>query len=331
MKAVVVRAHGGPAVLEWIDVPTPQAGPGQVLIRHEAIGVNFVDVQHRRGEPYPMSVPFTPGIEAAGVVEAVGARVRGFAPGNRVAYAGPMGTVYAQFGLVDGQRLVHLPNAVSCELAASVLLHGMTAHALTGGAYRVRSGDRVLIHGAAGGVGALLVQLSKRRGGVVIGTVSSPEKAAFVRELGADHAIVTGASDFEAETRRITAEAGVDVVYDSVGRSTFDAGLRLLRSRGHMVVYGLSSGNISAFDLNRLSGITGAAERGSLFVTWATLNDYNATRRELVRRAGDVLSWAGDGTVSVRIAERLPLSEAWRAHELLEQRRVIGKVLLLPD
>ena len=307
MKSIVVRAHGGPAVLEWVDVPTPRAGPGQVLVRHEAIGVNFVDVQHRRCEPYPMSVPFTPGIEAAGVVEAVGAWVRRFAPGDRVAYARPMGTVYVEFGLVDGQRLVHLPNGLSCELAASVLLHGMTAHALTEGAYRVHSGDRVLVHGADGGVGALLVQLSKRRGGVVIGAVSSPEKAAFVRERGADHVIVTGESDFETETRRITEGAGVAVVYDSVGRSTFYAGLRLLRSRGHMVVYGLSSGNIPAFDLNRLSGITGAAERGSLFVTWATLNDYNATRRELVRRAGDVLTWAGNGTISVRIAERLPL------------------------
>jgi NADPH:quinone reductase len=329
MKAIVVRAHGGIEALQLEDMPIPVPEADQVLVQHKVIGVNFVDVQHRRGEPYPITLPFTPGIEAAGVVEAVGRAVNGFRVGDRVAYAGPMGSVYGEFGVVNGGRLVHLPDATSFELAASVLLQGMTAHALTESAYRVQRGDVALIHAAAGGVGSMLVQMCKRRGATVIATASSPDKAAYARELGADHTIATRETDFAAEVQRITSD-GVNVVYDAVGRDTFDAGLRLLRARGHMVIYGLSSGSIPPFDINRLSGITGSGERGSLFVTWATLNDYNAAREDLLWRARDVLTWAAEGTIKVRIAERLPLAEAARAHELLESRGVVGKVVLIP-
>ena len=328
MQAIVIRDHGGPEVLRSEDVPVPVPGPAEVLVRHHAIGVNFVDTQHREGKPYPVKLPLIPGTEAAGVIAAVGSAVTGCWVGDRVGYAGPMGSVCAEYGVVAADRIVPVPDAVSFEQAAAVLLQGMTAHALTQSVYAVQPGDYVLIHAASGGVGLNLVQMAKQRGGIVIGTVSSAGKADAVRAAGADH--ILEYADFAAETLRITAGAGVQVIYDGVGQATFDQSLPLLRAMGHMVVYGLASGNIPPFDVNRLSGITGSGERGSLFLTWATLSDYNARPEDLQRRAADVLGWVANETLRVTIAAVLPLAEAAQAHRLLESRQTIGKIVLIP-
>lgn len=328
MQAIVIRDHGGPEVLRSEDVPVPVPGPAEVLVRHHAIGVNFVDTQHREGKPYPVKLPLIPGTEAAGVIAAVGSAVTGCRVGDRVGYAGPMGSVCAEYGVVAADRIVPVPDAVSFEQAAAVLLQGMTAHALTQSVYAVQPGDYVLIHAASGGVGLNLVQMAKQRGGIVIGTVSSAGKAEAVRAAGADH--ILEYADFAAETLRITGGAGVQVIYDGVGQATFDQSLPLLRAMGHMVVYGLASGNIPPFDVNRLSGITGSGEKGSLFLTWATLSDYNARPEDLQRRAADVLGWVANETLRVTIAAVLPLAEAAQAHRLLESRQTIGKIVLIP-
>lgn len=330
MKAVLVQAHGGPDVLQVVVLPDPSPTGDQVLVQHHAIGVNFVDTQHRAGVPYPISLPLIPGTEAVGVVTAIGPDVTEFRPGDRVGFAGYMSGVYADASVVPQSRLVPIPDTVTCDQAAAVLLQGMTAHALTESVYAVRAGDVVLIHAAAGGVGMYLVQLAKRRGATVIGTVSSKDKARAIDQAGADYSILYTETDFEAETKRITGGEGVHVVYDSVGRTTFDKSMNVLRAKGHMVVYGLTSGSVPPFDINRLSGITGGGTQGSLFLTWPTLNDYAARREDLLWRAQDVLNWTANGELIPQIAATLPLADATHAHALLEQRQVVGKVLLHP-
>jgi NADPH2:quinone reductase len=330
MKAIFIRKHGGPETLRLEDIPIPTAQGHQVLVRNQAIGVNFVDIQHRSGDPYPIALPFIPGIEASGIVEAIGERVSEFKVGDRVAYAGYMGGNYADYTLVPEEKLVPIPKGMSFELAAASLLQGMTAHALSHSVYPIKVKDTVLIHAAAGGVGLLLVQMAKTRGATVIGTVSTQEKAELAKTMGADHMIVYTQQDFEKETLRLTQAEGVHAVYDAIGKDTFDKGIKVLRSQGYMVVYGLSSGSVPPFDINRLSGITGSGNNGSLFLTWATASDYTRKRHDLLWRSKDVFSWVADGSLKVHIARTLPLSRAAEAHQLLESRKSSGKLLLTP-
>lgn len=322
MKAIRVTATGGPDALRLEDVPRPQPGAGQALVRIEAAGVNFVDVYQRTGL-YPIPGPFTPGQEAGGVVEAVGAGVTGIKPGDRVAYTGVLGA-YAEYAAVPAERLVPLPEGVSTRQGAALMLQGMTAHYLATSTYPLRPGDACLVHAAAGGVGLLLVQIAKLRGARVIGTVSTPEKAALARAAGADEVILYTEQDFEAEVKRLTGGAGLQVVYDSVGRTTFEKGLNCLAPRGMMVLYGQSSGPVGPFDAQVLN------RKGSLFLTRPSLHHYVATRRELLERAGDVLGWFRAGKLDLRIGREFPLERAADAHRELEGRRTTGKVLLLP-
>lgn len=330
MKAIVIRQHGGPEVLKVEDIPIPIPQENEVLVKNQAIGVNFVDTQHRAGLNYPVTLPLIPGIEAAGIVAAVGRGVSEFKVGDRVGYAGYMGGNYAAYTAVPEAKLVPVPNNVSFELAAAALLQGMTAHCLAYSVYPIKEKDSVLIQAAAGGVGLFLVQLAKRRGATVIGTVSTAEKVELVKAVGADHVILYSQADFATETMRLTHGEGVHAVYDSVGRTTFDQGINVLRTQGHMIVFGLSSGPVPAFDINRLSGITGSGNKGSLFLTWATLSDYAAKREDLLWRARQVLEWVGEGSLAVHIAGTFPLDKADEAHQLLESRQIGGKVLLLP-
>jgi NADPH:quinone reductase len=330
MKAIRIYEHGGPEILLITDIAIPEPHAKEVLVKNEAIGVNFVDTQHRASLYYPVDLPLILGIEAAGVVEAIGPEVSEFAVSDRVGYAGYMGGVYAEYTVVPEARLVPVPSTVDATMAAASLLQGMTAHFLAHEAYAVREGDTVLIHAAAGGVGLLLVQMTKKRGATVIGTVSSIEKAQVAREAGADHVIIPTQMDFATETMRLTDGRGVHVVYDSVGRMTFDNSLNVLRARGSMVVFGLSSGPVPPIDMNRLSGITGSGTNGSLFLTFATLNDYASRRQDLLRLARDVLYWIAEGSLSVRLAGTFPLAQATEAHRLLESREVAGKLVLVP-
>ena len=322
MKAIRIHEFGGPEVLRIEDVPVPQAGPGQALIKISAIGVNYLDIYHRTGV-YPLPLPLTPGTEAAGVIAALGEGVTDLAEGQRVAYAGPIGA-YAEYAVVPAARLVPLPKGTSDEQAAAVLLQGMTAHYLVDGIFPVKSGDRVLIHAAAGGVGQLLVQMAKQRGAQVFGTVSTKEKAAQVRELGADEVILYTSQDFEAEVKRLTDGRGVDVVYDSVGRDTFEQSLNSLRPRGMMVLFGQSSGVVPPIDPNILQ------HKGSLFLTRPTLGHYTATREELLFRAGAVFDATADGSLKLQIAQSYPLAEAAQAQRDLAGRATAGKLLLIP-
>lgn len=329
MNAIFIREHGGTEVLRLEEIPVPMPKHKEVLVKNKAVGVNFVDTQHRAGENYPVNLPLIPGIEASGVVEAVGERVTEFKVGDRVGYAGYMGGDYAEYTLVPEEKLVPIPDSVSFELAAS-LLQGITAHALTHSVYPIKQNDTVLIHAAAGGVGLLLVQMAKRRGATVIGTVSSAEKAELAKSVGADHVIVYTKDDFETETMRLTNNEGVHAVYDGVGKTTFDKGIKILRAQGYMVVYGLTSGSVPPFDINRLSGITGSGNKGSLFLTWATSSDYTSKREDLLWRASDVFTWIADGSLEVHIAQTLPLAKAEEAHRLIESRKASGKILLIP-
>jgi NADPH2:quinone reductase len=330
MKAIVIRTHGGPVVLQVEDVPVPTPNGHDVVVKNYAIGVNFVDTQHRAGANYPVNLPLIPGIEAAGVVEAVGSAASLFKAGDCVAYAGYMGGDYAEFTVVPEARLVPVPDGVRFELAAAVLLQGMTAHALSHSVYPIQPNDAVLIHAAGSGVGLLLTQMAKRRGATVIGTASSAEKIKLARSLGADHVIDYSREDFAEATMRLTGGEGVHAVYDGIGRDTFDGSIRALRAKGHMVVYGLTSGPVPPFDINRLSGITGSGNKGSLFLTWATNSDYTSSREDLLWRARDVLGWAAEGSLRMPIAHTLPLAEAAEAHRLIESRRVVGKFILIP-
>lgn len=322
MNAIRIHALGGPEVMRLDDVPTLEPGPGDVVVRVEAVGVNFIDVYQRTGL-YKLPTPFTPGQEAAGTVAAVGSGVTDLVVGDRVAYAGVMGA-YAEFAVVPADQAVPVPDGVSTRLAAAVMLQGMTAHYLATSTYPLRPGDTCLLHAAAGGVGLLLTQMAKRRGATVIGTVSTADKAALARGAGADHVIRYDEQDFLAETRRVTGGAGVQVVYDSVGRDTFEQGLDALARRGTMVLFGQSSGPVAPLDPQVLN------RKGSLYLTRPTLGAYTATRAELLARAGEVLSAVRDRTLDVRIGLELPLARAADAHRELEARRTTGKVVLLP-
>lgn len=321
MKAIVVRAYGGPDVLEYADVPTPVPGPGEALVRISASGVNFIDVYHRTGN-YAGTLPFILGGEAAGVIEALGPGVRGFAPGDRVAACLVKGT-YAELAALPTDRLVAVPAGVDDRTAAAVLLQGMTAQYLTSSTYPLRRDETALVHAAAGGVGLLLTQVAKRRGARVIGTVSTEEKAKLARAAGADEVILYTEQDFEIEVKRLTADRGVSVVYDSVGKTTFEKSLNCLQRRGMLVSFGQSSGNAPAIEPLRLI-------RGSLFLTRPTLGDYIATTSELGERAGDVFGMVTRGELRVRADHVYPLADAAQAHRDLEARKTTGKLLLVP-
>lgn len=322
MKAIVVKQTGGPERLEMAELPVPSPGPKDALVKIASAGVNYIDIYFRTGL-YGAALPFTPGMEAAGVVEAVGAEVTEVAPGDRVAYAMVRGS-YAEYAAVPATLLVKIPGAVTFDLAAAVLLQGMTAHYLTNSTFPLKRGDTALIHAAAGGAGLLLVQMAKKRSARVLATVSTEAKAALAREAGADEVILYTEQDFEAEVRRLTTGRGVDVVYDSVGASTFAKGLNCLRPRGMMVLFGQSSGPVPPIDPNILN------QKGSLFLTRPGLGHYAGTRDELLWRAGDVLEAVGSGALNVRIDRKYPLAEAAQAHIDLAGRKTTGKLLLEP-
>jgi NADPH2:quinone reductase len=321
MQAMVVHEPGGPDALRYERLPLPEPGMGQARVKIEAIGLNFIDVYQRSGV-YKVPLPAVLGMEAAGTVEAVGQEVTDLEPGSRVAYAMHLGA-YADYALVPADRLVPVPEGVEIRQAAAVMLQGMTAHYLTHSTYPLRPGDVALIHAAGGGVGHLLVQVSKRRGARVIGTVSTEEKARLAREAGADETILYSQVDFEEEVRRLTGGTGVHVVFDSVGQATFEKSLRCLRPRGTMVLFGQSSGPVPTVE-------TGALARRSLFFTRPGLMSYVGGRQELLGRAGDLFQWLAAGTLKVSIDRTWPLAEAAAAHRYLEDRQTKGKVLLLP-
>jgi NADPH2:quinone reductase len=323
MKAVRVHACGGPDVLRYEDAPMPTPKPGEAVVKIAAAGVNFIDVQHRAGRYKPPGLPFTVGSEGAGTVTAVGPGVADVAIGDRVAYTMVLGT-YAEYAAAPAQRLVRLPDAIEFETAAAVMLQGLTAHYLTQSTYALKQGDTALVHAAAGGVGQLIVQAARIRGATVYGTVGSAAKAELARRAGAAAAIDYTRQDFEAEIKKLTNGRGVDVVYDSVGKDTFDRSLNCLRPRGLLALFGFSSGPVAPFDPAVLGN------KGSLFLTRPGLNQYIATREELVGRAQDLFSWLQSGKLEVTVDRTLPLSEAARAHEALEARRTAGKILLVP-
>jgi NADPH:quinone reductase len=322
MKAIQVPKTGGVEVLTLVDIPSPKPKPNEVLVKIAAAGVNYIDVQHREGR-YPVNPPFILGQEASGVVSEMGSDVKDFKPGERVAYTGIMGA-YAEFEAVPADRLVRLPAGITDHQAAAAMLQGMTAHYLTHSSYPLKKGDIALIHAAAGGVGLLLVQMAKNLGARVIATVSTEEKAKLAREAGADDVIFYTKQDFEIETKRLTDGMGVHVIYDGVGKTTFDQDLNVLRPRGYLVLFGASSGPVPPFDLNKL------AQKGSLFVTRPTLGHHIASHEELQQRASDVLNMISSGKLKLRIEHLYPLKEAQQAHRDLEGRKTTGKLLLIP-
>jgi NADPH2:quinone reductase len=323
MRAIRVHACGGPEALRYdeVQVPVPQAG--EALVEIAAAGVNFIDVQHRTGRYKPPALPFTLGSEAAGVVTAVGAGVTEVAVGDRVAYAMVLGA-YADYAVVPARRLVKVPAAVELQTAAAVMLQGLTAHYLTHSTYAIKPGDSALVHAAAGGAGQLITQVARLRGATVYGTVGGAAKAELARAAGAAATIDYRTQDFEAEIKTLTNGRGVDVVYDSVGKDTFDKSLNCLRPRGYLALFGFSSGPVAPFD----PAVLGA--KGSLFLTRPGLNQYVATREELTGRANDLFAWLAAGKLKVTIDRVLPLAEAALAHEALEGRQTAGKVLLVP-
>jgi len=323
MKAIRVHAPGGPEVLRFEDIPDPVPAEGQALVRIEAVGVNFIDVYHRTGLYKVPSLPFTLGQEAAGTVEAVGPGVSGVAVGDRVAYTAVMGS-YAEKAAVPADRLVKLPEGLTARDGAAAMLQGMTAHYLACSTYPLKPGDVCLVHAGAGGVGLLLIQIAKLRGARVFSTTSTEEKAALAREAGADEVILYTEQDFAAEARRLTDGRGVQVVYDGVGRATFDRSLDSLARRGMMVLFGQASGPVPPLDPTVLNA------KGSVYLTRPSLFHYIAEREELAARAGDVLGWIQEGRLKLRIGLELPLGEAAEAHHALEGRTTTGKVLLLP-
>ncbi len=321
MRAIRPNHTGGPEVLELQEVPTPSPGPSEALVRVEAAGVNYIDVYHRTGL-YPLPVPVPIGLEGAGTVERLGDGVRDLRAGQRVAWASVPGS-YATHVVAPADKLVPVPDGVPTEVAGGLLLQGMTAHYLTQTIIPLRAGLVCLVHAAAGGVGLLLIQLAKRAGARVIGTVSTEAKAALAKGAGADHVINYATSDFVAEVKRMTGGRGVDVAYDSVGQATFDGSLECLAPRGYLVLFGQSSGVVPPFDLARLG-------KGSFFLTRPSLVHYTATRGELLARAGDMLSLVAEGKLRVRIDRTFPLAQAADAHRALTGRATTGKVLLIP-
>ena len=322
MKAIQVSQTGGPEVLALVDLPEPKPKPNEAVVQIKAAGVNFIDVYFREGR-YPAQLPFVNGQEAAGVVTETGSDVKMFKVGDRVAYTGVLGS-YAEYAAVPESRLVKIPDALDFEQAAAAMLQGMTAHYLVHSTYKLQAGETALIHAAAGGVGRLLVQMAKRIGARVIATAGTQEKAQLARDAGADECIVYTEADFETETKRLTDGKGVNVVYDGVGKATFDKDLNVLVPRGFLVLFGGSSGAVPPFDLIQLS------QKGSLYVTRPTLGHYTATREELEWRAGEVLGWIAAGELKLRIHKAYPLVEAPQAHRDLEGRRTTGKLLLIP-
>lgn len=320
MRAIQVSRHGGPEVLELVELPDPEPGPGEVLVAVAVAGVNYVDTYHRSGL-YPIPPPFVLGNEGAGTVRAVGSDVTGVAVGDRVAWGGVIGS-YAGLAVVPVDKLVVLPDKVTEELGAALMVQGMTAHYLATSTYPIGDGDWALVHAAAGGVGQVLTQIVKLRGGKVLGTTSTLEKAELARGAGADD--VTSYEDFSARAREVTNGEGVSVVYDGVGKTTFHAGLDALRSRGLMVLFGQSSGPVPAIDLQQLK------TKGSLYVTRPTLDHYARGPEERRRRVVELFEWIETGRLSVRIGGRYPLRDAARAHQDLHRRHTKGKVLLLP-
>ncbi len=322
MKAIRIHETGGTEKLVYEDIPLPSPKPGQALVKIHAIGLNYIDVYYRTGL-YKSPLPFIPGMEAAGIVEAVGENATEVKPGDRVAYAGIIGA-YADYALVKSAQLVQLPDGLDFQMAAAVMLQGITAHYLTYSSFPLRKGETVLLHAAAGGVGLLLIQIAKKIGARVIGTVSSEEKAALAHNAGADHVILYTKDDFVDEVKRITGGTGVNVVYDSVGKTTFDKSLNCLKRRGMLVLFGQSSGSVPPFDLGILN------QRGSLYITRPGLGHYTATREELLWRASEVLNWVSDGSLKVHIDRVYPLREVAQAHQALEARKTVGKVVLQP-
>jgi NADPH2:quinone reductase len=322
MKAIQIQQTGGPEALTLTDLPIPTPGTGEVLVKIAASGVNFIDIYYREGR-YKTALPFIDGQEAAGTVEALGPGVTGFSIGDPVAWCNVLGT-YAEYGVVAADRVVPVPKHLDLKLAAAVLLQGMTAHYLVHSTFPLKSGDTALVHAAAGGVGLLLTQMASQVGARVIATVSTEEKADLARAAGAHEIILYTRTDFEAETKRITSGHGVDVVYDSVGKTTFEKSLNVLRPRGMMALFGGSSGAVPPFDLIELS------TRGSLFVTRPTLKHYVLTREDLLLRAGDVLKSVDAGKLTVRMEHTYPLGEARQAHIDLAGRKTTGKLLLIP-
>ncbi len=322
MRAIRVHQYGGLEALKIDDLPVPNPGVGEARVKIEAIGVNFIDIYHRMGR-YQGSLPLTLGQEAAGTVDAVGPNVTEVRPGDRVAYASVQGS-YAEFAIAPAWRLVPIPAGVDTKQAAAVMLQGMTAHYLSFSTYPLKEGETALVHAAGGGTGQLLVQLAKRRGARVIGTVSTEEKAALAREAGADEIILYTQTDFETEVKRLTDNAGVDVVYDSVGKDTFDKSLNCLRRRGYMVLYGASSGAVPPLDPQVLNA------KGSLFLTRPYLGHYTADRDELLWRADSLFRWIATGELKVRIDKTFPLTDAAEAQRYLEGRQSKGKILLIP-
>jgi NADPH:quinone reductase len=322
MKAIRIHETGGPEVLRFEEIPDPTPGAGEAVVRVEAAGVNFIDVYHRTGL-YKVPLPFTLGLEGAGTVESVGDGVREVAPGDRVAWTMVPGA-YAGKARVPAAQLVRLPDGVTTRQGAAAMLQGMTAHYLACSTYPLQAGDTCLVHAAAGGVGLLLCQIAKLRGARVLGTTSSEEKAALAREAGADEVILYTEKDFEAEVKRLTGGKGVRVVYDGVGKTTFDKGLNCLVPRGMMVLFGQSSGPVPPFDPGILN------TKGSLYLTRPSLGPYIAKREELEERAGDILGWVRDGKLKLRTEFEFPLEKAADAQRALEGRKTTGKVLLIP-
>lgn len=322
MQSIRIHNTGGPEVLQLEEMSDPVPGPGQILIDVEAIGVNFIEIYYREGL-YPVEKPFTPGGEAAGTVRALGDGVTGFKAGDRIVSETVKGS-YATKALVPAEKAVRIPDGVSTRVAAAVWLQGLTAHYLSHSTYPLKVGDTCLVHAAAGGVGLLLCQMAKKRGAFVIGTASTEEKRKLARAAGADEMIDYTSQDFAAETKRLTKNAGVNVVYDSVGKTTFDKSLDSLRPRGMMVLFGQSSGPVPPIDPQILN------RKGSLFLTRPTLGAYVATRHELEWRANDLLGWIADGSLDVRIGAEFPLAKVGDAQRALAGRETTGKVLLIP-
>lgn len=322
MKAIRIHEHGGPDTLthEEIDVPEPQAG--QALIKVEAAGLNYIDTYHRTGL-YPVDLPLTLGLEGAGTVESVGTGVSDFAKGDRVAWAGCPGS-YAEYVAAPAEKIVKIPDGVAFDTAAAAMLQGMTVHYLTHSTYPLKSGDTALVHAAAGGVGLIMVQIAKMLGARVIGTCGTAEKGQLARAAGADDVILYTEKDFEEETRKLTDGTGVDVAYDSVGKSTWEQSMNCLKPRGYLVLFGNASGAVPPIDPLVLS------QKGSLFLTRPTLASYTLTREELLGRANDILGWIDAGKLDIRIDRTVPLAEAAEAHKALESRATKGKVLIQP-
>lgn len=322
MQAIQVTQVGGPEVLTPTELPVPSPKPNEAIVQIKASGVNFIDVYFREGR-YPAPLPFVDGQEAAGVVTEVGSEVTDVKPGDRVAYTSSLGS-YAEYAAVPTNRLVKIPDELDFDQAAAAMLQGMTAHYLINSSYPLKQGETALIHAAAGGVGLLLVQMANKIGARVIATAGTPEKAQLARDAGADECIIYTEADFEAETKRLTDGKGVHVVYDGVGKATFDKDLEVLRPRGYLVLFGGSSGAVPPFDLIKLS------QKGSLFITRPTLGHYTITREELEWRANDVLQAIVRGDLKLRIHKVYPLADAAQAHRDLEGRKTTGKLLLKP-